>query len=121
MNLSWHHVRTFGWVDSRPRRCRHGCTVVVRSVVGTDRALAATAQAATVSLPRTQAADPPPSTDRHPVRPQDRPELERLAPRTGLRFGQSLPPSAPGVAAGGRLATVARPAVGRTPGGGPDR
>jgi hypothetical protein len=108
MRFLGHGIRTSYPVGQRPRRSPHGRAPAARRPVGAGRVPASATQAPSLPLPRPQAADQPPGTDRHPVRPEDRHPLERPAARDGLRLGQPLPPPAPGVVSRRHLAPPAR-------------
>src|SRR5262245_32879279 len=85
-----------------------------RGPVAADRALAAASAPTPLPLPGPQALGLSPGLDRHPVRPQDRHRLGRLARRVGLRLRQDLPPLPPRLAPRRRLAATACPAASRT-------
>ena len=88
---------------------RHEKALGRRQAVEAGGTALAHAQAPPFSLPWPQAAGQPPSVDRHPVRAQNRVDLERSAAGDGLRLGRGVLGPAARLA---RRRGVGRPAQG---------
>jgi transposase len=79
--------------------------------VGIDRTFAAAAKAATRKISRPPPGSGPGSTERHPVRVQDRDTLVRSVDKVGVWFGPDLLASLARLAEGRRLGPTARAAA----------
>jgi len=89
----------------------HGKAARDRCAMGDRGAFASPTQAATVSIPRSEADREPQGTDRHRVRAEERHSVGDAAPGDGMRFGHDMLATSARLAAGRRVGEVARHAA----------